>query len=54
MSNAVTLPAGSTLGKSFEYGIDVNLGTFAAPVWQPDRPLSMLRATTTWAPRTRT
>jgi hypothetical protein len=40
MSNAVTLPAGSTLGKSFEYGIDVNLGTFAAPVWQPVRRIS--------------
>ena len=40
MSNAVTLPAGSTLGKSFEYGIDVNLGTYNAPAWQPVRRIS--------------
>ena len=40
MVNAVTLPAGSTLGKSFEYGIDVNLGTYAAPVWQSVRRIS--------------
>ena len=40
MSNAVTLPAGSTLGKSFEYGIDVNLGTYATPVWQTVRRIS--------------
>ena len=40
MSNAVTLPAGSTLGKSFEYGIDVNLGTYATPVWQSVRRIS--------------
>lgn len=33
----VTLPAGTTLGKSFEYGVDVNLGTYAAPIWQPVR-----------------
>lgn len=38
------LPAGSTLGQSFEYGLDVNLGTFAVPVWQPVRRMS------DWAP----
>lgn len=37
MSNLVPLPAGTTLGKSFEYGIDINLGTFADPSWQPIR-----------------
>ena len=40
MSNAVPLPAGTTLGKSFEYGIDVNLGTYDVPVWQPFRRIS--------------
>lgn len=43
MSNA-TLPAGTTLGKSFEYGLDINIGSFAAPVWQPCRRMSA------WAP----
>lgn len=33
MSNRVTLPAGTTLGKSFEHGIDVNLGPFGTPQW---------------------
>ena len=37
MVNEVTLPAGTTLGKSFEYGMDVNLGTHDAPVWAPLR-----------------
>ncbi|WP_104084247.1 phage tail tube protein [Cryobacterium sp. Y11] len=40
MSNTVTLPAGSTLGKSFEYGCDINVGTSSAPVWQPFRRIS--------------
>lgn len=40
MSNAVPLPAGSTLGKSFEYGIDINLGSYASPTWQPVRRMS--------------
>lgn len=40
----VPLPAGSSLGKSFEYGLDINLGTSAAPVWQPVRRISE------WAP----
>lgn len=40
MSTAVPLPAGHTLGKSYEYGIDVNLGTYGAPSWQPIRRMS--------------
>ncbi|WP_102193210.1 phage tail tube protein [Microbacterium aurantiacum] len=38
------LPAGTTLGQSFEYGIDINIGTFASPTWQPVRRISG------WAP----
>ena len=38
------LPAGTTLGQSFEYGLDVNLGTYASPNWQPVRRIS------DWAP----
>lgn len=40
MSTNVPLPAGTTLGKSFEYGLDVNLGTYASPIWQPFRRIS--------------
>lgn len=40
MSNRVPLPAGTVLGKSYEYGIDVNLGTYGAPFWQPIRRIS--------------
>lgn len=40
MSNRVPLPAGTVLGKSFEYGIDVNVGTAGAPIWQPIRRIS--------------
>lgn len=40
MSNRVPLPAGTVLGKSFEYGIDVNLGTYADPEWQSIRRIS--------------
>lgn len=47
MSNAVPLPAGSTLGKSFEYGLDVNLGTTEAPIWQPVRRISGFNPTPT-------
>lgn len=32
-----TLPAGSSLGKSYEYGFDINTGTFADKVWQAVR-----------------
>ena len=38
--NRVPLPAGTTLGKSFEHGLDVNLGTYAVPAWQPLRRMS--------------
>jgi hypothetical protein len=37
MNPQTQLPAGTTLGKSFEYGIDVNLGTYDAPLWQAVR-----------------
>lgn len=47
MSEAVTLPAGTTLGKSFEYGLEVNLGTTAVPVWQPVRRISGFQPTPT-------
>lgn len=40
MANPVTLPAGTTLGKSYEYGLDINLGTYAVPVWQSVRRIS--------------
>lgn len=41
---AVTLPAGTALGKSFEYGLDINLGTTGSPSYQPIRRISA------WAP----
>lgn len=40
MSTNVPVPAGTTLGKSFEYGMDVNLGTYASPIWQAIRRMS--------------
>jgi len=43
----VTLPAGFTLGKSFEYGLDVNLGTSVSPDWQPVRRISGFQPTPT-------
>jgi hypothetical protein len=43
----VTLPAGFTLGKSFEYGLDVNLGTSETPNWQPVRRISGFQPTPT-------
>ena len=39
---APTLPAGSALGFSYEYGVDINLGTPAAPNWQPIRRVSAI------------
>ncbi|TDX78723.1 hypothetical protein EDF35_1937 [Rathayibacter sp. PhB151] len=45
--NRVTLPAGFTLGKSFEYGIDANLGSRANPLWQPFRRISGFGVTPT-------
>lgn len=47
MSNAVPLPAGSTLGKSFEYGLDLNLGTTEAAIWQAVRRISGYNPTLT-------
>lgn len=41
------LPAGTALGLSYEYGIDINLGTTAAPVWQSVRRISGVQVTTT-------
>ncbi|MDQ1127563.1 hypothetical protein QE428_002596 [Microbacterium sp. SORGH_AS 505] len=38
--NRVPLPAGTALGKSFEYGLDLNLGLYASPVWQAIRRMS--------------
>lgn len=32
-----TLPAGSSLGKSYEYGVDLDVGTAAATLWQAIR-----------------
>lgn len=40
-----TLPAGSTLGHSYEYGLDVNTGTIESPVWQPVRRMSDFQPT---------
>lgn len=45
--NQVPLPAGTTLGKSFEYGVDINLGTYGAPSWQPVRRMSGFQPTDT-------
>ena len=36
----VPVPASTSLGKSFEYGLDVNLGTTGSPSWQPVRRMS--------------
>lgn len=47
MSSAVPLPAGTTLGKSFEYGLDVNLGTESVPNWQSVRRISGFQPTPT-------
>lgn len=41
------LPAGSELGHSYEYGLDVNIGTTEAPVWQPARRISNFNPTPT-------
>jgi len=40
MNTKVPLPAGTTLGKSYEYGCDINVGTFDVKVWQPFRRIS--------------
>jgi hypothetical protein len=44
---APALPAGSALGHSYEYGIDINLGTHDVPVWQPARRISNFNPATT-------
>lgn len=38
--NKVQLPAGTVLGKSFEYGLDVNLGPYGSPDWRSFRRIS--------------
>jgi hypothetical protein len=43
----VTLPAGYTIGKSFEHGLDVNLGSLAVPNWQEVRRISGFQPTDT-------
>ncbi|MFA5898150.1 MAG: IPT/TIG domain-containing protein [Hyphomicrobium sp.] len=45
MSNNVPLPAGTVLGKSFEYGLDINLGLIGTPSWQPARRISAFAPT---------
>lgn len=45
MNQRVPLPAGTVLGKSYEYGIDINLRTFADPLWQPFRRISAFAPT---------
>lgn len=47
MTTAVPLPAGTTLGKSFEYGVDINLGTTGSPDWQSIRRISGVQPTYT-------
>lgn len=44
---AVELPGGFTLGKSYEYGLDINLGTHGAPSWQAARRISAFQPTPT-------
>jgi len=50
MTIAVPLPAGTQVGKSFEMGVDVNVGTREAKIWQPVRRSSQINPTPT--PRT--
>jgi hypothetical protein len=40
MNKKIPLPPGTTLGLSFEYGIDINIGTFDVPLWQSCRRIS--------------
>jgi len=49
---APALPGGSVLGHSYEYGLDVNLGTYASPTWQPVRRISGFQPTP--SPKTQT
>lgn len=43
----VELPAGYTLGKSFEYGLDVDTSATDTPTWQPVRRISGFNVTPT-------
>lgn len=45
MSTRVQLPVGTSLSKSYEYGLDINLGTEAVPNWQPIRRISAFAPT---------
>ena len=47
MNAKVPLPTGTMLGKSFEYGCDINVGTFTTPIWQPFRRISGFQPTPT-------
>ncbi|WP_407316634.1 IPT/TIG domain-containing protein [Isoptericola halotolerans] len=42
-----TLPAGSSLGKSYEYGVDLDLGTSGSPLWQAIRRIFNVQPTMT-------
>lgn len=37
---APSVPAGTVLGHSYEYGLDVNVGTVSVPSWQTFRRIS--------------
>lgn len=50
MNARVPLPAGVTVGKSYEYGADINIGTPGDPTWQPVRRMSGLNPQ--WTPAT--
>jgi hypothetical protein len=41
------LPAGTVLGKSYEYGLDLNTGTTAAPIWRTVRKMFNFQLTPT-------
>lgn len=40
MNNRIALPANTTKGRSFEYGMRINLATFSFPSWQDIRRIS--------------
>lgn len=50
MVTKVPLPAGTIVGKSYEYGLDINVGTTGSPIWQPARRISGFAPT--WTPAT--
>lgn len=47
MTNPVTLPAGTSLGHSYEYGLNINIGSIASKVWQALRRASDIQVTPT-------